>query len=79
MPAMMGQTRNPGHLATAHLGRRFAYLAIEFGCLLDDQNACFGPFALSMSAVAAPEKAAADEHGVVIEVGRSKKMDFTLS
>jgi len=57
MSEIMRQTQNPRHVATAHLGRRFAHLAIECSGFFDDQDTRFGCLRFSMSAVAAPENA----------------------
>ena len=48
---------NPRHVTTAQLGRRFANFTIELLCPFYDENASIGRLRLSMSAVAAPEKA----------------------
>ena len=58
MTEIIRQAEDPGQETTAHLGRRFADFAIEFGRFLDDQNARRGTPPLDQqSAVAAPEKA----------------------
>src|SRR6516162_1598261 len=72
MPETMRQTQDPRHVATAHLSRRFAYLTIEFICLLDDQNACVGPFAFEHECRRRTGEGAADNYDVIIEIRRSK-------
>ena len=74
MAEIMRQTQNPRHVATAHLGRRFAYLAIECSCLFDDQDTRFGTFALQYERSCRAGKRAPDDHDVVIEIHRSSQI-----
>src|SRR6476660_9380233 len=76
MAEIMRQTQNPRHVATAYLGRRFAHLAIECSCLFDDQDTCFRAFALHHEGRCRAGKRAPDDHDVVIEVHRPKRMAF---
>src|SRR5262245_32539308 len=74
MTEIMGQTQNPCHVTTAHLGRRFAHLAIECSCLFDNQDTGFVPFALQHERGCRARKRAPDDHDIVIEMHRSKRM-----
>src|SRR6266481_1710314 len=76
MSEIMRQTQNSRHVATAHLGRRFAHLAIERSCLFDDQYPCFGASAFQHESGCRAGKRAPDDHDVVIEIHRSKRMAF---
>ncbi len=74
MPEIMSQTQDPRHIATAHLGGRFAYLAIERSPFFDDQHTRFGVFAFQHEGRCRAGKRAPDDHDVVIEIHRSKRM-----
>src|SRR5882724_13703166 len=74
MSEIMRQTQNPRHVATAHLGRRFAHLAIECSGFSDDQYPCFGAFAFQHERGCRAGKRAPDDHDVVIEIHPSKRM-----
>ena len=76
MPKIMRQAQDPRHVATAHFGGRFAYLAIERSPFFDDQDARFGAFALQHEGRCRAGKRAPDDHDVVIEIHRSKRMAF---
>src|SRR6187200_712936 len=76
MAEIMRKTQNSRHVATAHLGRRFAHLAIERSCLFNDQYARFRAFALQHESGCRAGKRAPDDHDVVIEIHRSKRMAF---
>ena len=76
MTEIMRQTQDPRHIATAHLGGRFAHLAIERSPLFDDQDTRFGAFALQHEGRCRAGKRAPDDHDVVIEIHRSKRMAF---
>src|SRR4051812_46288670 len=76
MAEIMRQTQNPGHVATTHLGRRFAHLAIERRALFDDQDARFSMFALQHECRSRTGKCAPDDHDVIIEIHRPKRMAF---
>jgi len=74
MPEIMRQTQDPGHIATAHLSRRFAHFAIECRGFFDDQDTRFGMFALQHEGRYRAGTRAPDDHDVVIEIHRSKRM-----
>ena len=74
MAEIMRKTQNPRHVATAHLGRRFAYLTIECSCFFDDQDTRFEMFALQHERSCRAGKRAPDDHDVVIEIHRLKRM-----
>jgi len=74
MAEIMRQTQNPRHVATAHLGRRFAYLSIECSCFFDDQDTRFGTLALHYERSCRAGKRAPDDHDVVIEIHRSSQI-----
>src|SRR5262249_41292178 len=76
MTEIMRQTQDPSHIATAHLGSRFAHLAIERSSFFDDQDTRFGVFALQHEGRCRAGKRASDDHDVVIEIHRSKRMAF---
>src|SRR5262245_22321612 len=76
MTEIMRQTQDPCHIATAHLGGRFAHLAIECGSLFDYQDTRIGPFALQHKGRCRAGKRATDDRDVVIEIHRSKRMAF---
>src|SRR5499427_5265931 len=76
MTEIMRQTQDPGHIATAHLRSRFAHLAVEGSSLLDDQDTRFGAFALQHEGRCRAGKRATDDHDVVIEIHRLKRMAF---
>src|SRR5262249_29446256 len=57
MTEIMSQTQDPGHITTAHLGGRFAHLAIERSSLSMIRTRASGRLRFSMRAVAAPENA----------------------
>ena len=76
MPEIMRQTQDPRHIAAAHLGGRFAHLAIERSPLFDDQDTRFGAFALQHEGRCRAGKRAPDDHDVVIEIHPSKRMAF---
>ncbi len=76
MSEIMRQTQNPRHVATAHLGRRFAHLAIECSGFFDDQDTRFGVFAFQHERGCRAGKRAPDDHDVVIEIHPSKRMAF---
>src|SRR4029453_16362657 len=76
MSEIMRQTPNSRQLATAPLGGRFAYFAIERSCLFDDQYPCFGAFAFQHESGCRAGKRAPDDYDVVIEIHRSKRMAF---
>jgi len=71
----MRKTQNPRHVATAHLGRRFAYLSIECSCFFDDQDTRFGTLALHYERSCRAGKRAPDDHDVVIEIHAVHKLD----
>src|SRR5215469_7697711 len=70
MSEVMGHTQNPGHVTAAHFRSRFADFAVEHGCLFDDEDACFGPFAFEHQRRRRAGKRAANDHDIVIEVHR---------
>src|SRR6185436_594357 len=76
MTEIMRQTQYPGHIATAHLGGRLAHLAIERSSLFDDQDTRFGAFAFQHEGRCRAGECATDDHDVVIEIHRSKRMAF---
>ena len=75
MAEIMRKTQNPRHVATAHLGRRFAYLAIECICFFDDQDTRFGTLALQYERSCRAGKRAPDDRDVVIEIHAVHKLD----
>jgi hypothetical protein len=75
MAEIMRKTQNPRHVATAHLGRRFTYLAIECSCFFDDQDTRFGTLALQYERSRRSGKRATDDHDVVIEIHRSSQIE----
>jgi hypothetical protein len=72
----MRETQNSRHVTTAHLGRRFAHLAIECRGFFNDKDTRFGTFALQHERGCGAGKRAADDHDVVIEIHPSKRMAF---
>ena len=74
MPEIMRQTQDPRHITTAHLGSRFAHLAIERRRLFDDQDARFRAFALQHEGRCRAGERAPDDHDVVIEIHRLKRV-----
>ena len=74
MTEIMRQAQNARHIATAHFGGRFAHLAIERSRLFDDQDTRFGMFALQHEGRYRAGKRAPDDHDVVIEIHRPKRM-----
>ena len=68
MTEIIRQAKNPGQETTAHLGRRFAHFAIELGCLLDDQNARFGPAPLDQQSGGRAGKSAANDRDIELGV-----------
>ena len=74
MAEIMRKTQNPRHVATAHLGRRFAYLTIECSCFFDDQDTRLEMFALQHERSCRAGKRAPDDHDVVIEIHRSSQI-----
>ena len=78
MTEIMRQTQDPGHVATAHLSSRFAHLPIERSSLFDNQDTRFGAFAFQHEGRRRAGKRATDDHDVVIEIHRPKRMAFIL-
>ena len=78
MAEIVRETQNPRHVTTAYLRRRFADLPIEGGCLFYDQDARFGLLAFQHECCRRAGKRAPDDHDVVIEIHRSKRMAFLL-
>ena|SRR5215216_4656091 len=72
----MREPQNSRHVATAYLGRRFANLAIECSCLVNNQDARFRAFSLQYERRCRAGERAPDDHDVVIEIHRSKRMAF---
>ena len=66
MTEVVGKTQNPGHVTTAHFCGGFADLAIELGCLFDDQDARFGSFAFEHERRRRAGERATDDHDVVV-------------
>jgi len=79
MTEIVGQAQNTRHITTAHFGRRFSNLAIELSGFFDDEHACLGPFAFQDKRRRGAGKRAANDHDVVFEIHRSRRMDFTAS
>ena len=76
MTEIMRQTQNPRHVATAHLSRRFAHLAIERSCLFNDQDTRFWAFTLQHKRGCRAGKRAPNDNDVAIEIHRSNRMAF---
>ena len=75
MAEVMGETQNPGHVTTAHLGSLFPNLAVERGCFFDNEDTRFGSLPLEDQRRRRAGKRAADDHDIVIEIHRSNRMD----
>jgi hypothetical protein len=78
MTEIMRQTQNPRHVTTTHLGGRFADLAIECGCLVNDQNTRLGAFTLQHERGCCAGKRAPDYHDVVIELHRRSQIERSM-
>ena len=66
MTEIMRKTQDPRHVTTAHLGGRFAHLAIELGRLLDDQDSGVRPATFEHDSGRGAGKRAADDRYIVI-------------
>src|SRR5216110_3929879 len=63
---VMSQPENPRHVTTADLGGGFAYLSIELGRLLDDQDTGIGRATFEHHGRRGTGKGAADDRHIVI-------------
>ena len=63
---VMSQPENPHHVTTADLGGGFAYLSIELGRLLDDQDTGIGRATFKHHRCGGARKRAADDRHIVI-------------
>jgi hypothetical protein len=66
MSEVMSQSEDPRHVATADLGGRFAYFAIELGRLLDNQNSGVRTATFEHERCRSARKRAADDRHIVI-------------
>src|SRR4029434_1334883 len=63
---VMSQPENSRHVTTADLGGGFAYLSIELGCLLDDQDTGIGRATFEHQRRSGARKRATNDRHIVI-------------